>query len=674
MNTNDISKFKQLFINEATTLLNSMEGIILELENNPNNIDLIQEVFRVMHTIKGVSGMYGFDHMSELTHHIENVYDLVRNGIIPVNKEILDLTLGSVDQLFILIDDKDLGSAKNIKTQSVLIAKAESIIEKINKSNSKAKVSYKKESSPIVTYNIVLHTPQSIIDRRINIFYTIKDLSEIGEIRSINRLPSSTSDEERWSIFVVGELDDESIEDALMFVYEYCIIKKVAEYDIFNTELIDKHQALIKDEESPVSQQEMESQAMDASPFSTDETKSNIDNANKSQSIIDSIRQNNNRISVDSEKLDHLMYLVSELITTSSQLNLMTNHSMFDTIRSQTEKIDKLSKSFRNNALEIRLIPIRDMVPKFSRLVRDISNDLSKEVEFVTDGMDTELDKSSIDLIAEPLVHMLRNAIDHGIESPEERLESGKNSKGQIRLKAYNSGNNIYIEVSDDGRGLDKDKLYNKAVDIGIIAQGEKLNDKELYNLICHPGFSTAKEVTSISGRGVGMDVVKQKISKMRGELEIRSQKEKGSTFIIKLQQSIAIIDTLLISAEKLKCLLPLTDVEECVQVPYDEVKMRLRHGTLSYEKKLIPFVSLRHLFELENDIPMHAKVVIINKNNTKIAIVTDTIIGQHQAVLKPMGELVKEQREFSAASVLGNGEVAFLLDSNVLQNDIYKS
>ncbi len=653
-------------------MLNSMEGIILELENNPKDIDLIQEVFRVMHTIKGVSGMYGFDHMSELTHNIENVYDMIRNGIIPVSKEILDLTLSAVDQLFILIDDKDLKDSKNINKQKALLNKSESIITTINKTKTNQQV--KQNTSSMVTYNIVLNTPQSIVDRRINLFYTIKDLSEVGEIRAIKRLPVSSSDEERWSIFIVGELDDEIMEEALMFVYEYCIIRKVADFDVFDSEQADKYESELKANDlnhdgslSPEAFPETEEIATDIKGIEQE-------NTNKSLSIIESIRQNTNRISVDSEKLDHLMYLVSELITTSSQLNLMTNDKIYDSIKSQTEKIDKLSKSFRNNALEIRLIPIRDMVPKFSRLVRDISNDLGKEVEFVTEGMDTELDKSSIDMIAEPLVHILRNAVDHGVELPEERLEHGKEGRGLIRLKAYNSGNNIYIEVSDDGKGLDKNKIYNKALDSGLIAHGEKLSDKEIYNLICHPGFSTASEVTSISGRGVGMDVVKQKIAKMRGELDIKSQIEKGSTFSIKLQQSIAIIDTLLISAERLMCLLPISDIVECVQVSYEQVKQRLRHGTLCYEEKLIPFVSLRNLFELEANTPQQAKVVIINKNDSKMAIVTDVIIGQHQAVLKPMGELVKKQREFSAASVLGNGEVAFLLDINALESSLHSN
>lgn len=664
MNTQDISKFKQLFINEASTLLNSMEGIILNLEKNPNDDGLIQEVFRVMHTIKGVSGMYGFDAMSELTHSVESIYDLIRNGFIIVNKEILDLTLEAVDHLFALIKDKDIENAENASTHKDILSRSEQLLSKSKKTGHNVPVKQVRDGRTIRTYNIILHTPQNIVDRRINVFYAIKDLSEIGEIKSINSLPTIGNDDERWSIFIVGEIDNEAVEEALMFVYEYCIIRKVADFDIFDTNQMDLSKKELLEEAIEASSEINDTPLVDKSTKTPSKT-------NQSQAAIESIHQNMSRVSVGSEKLDHLMYLVSELITTSSQLNLMTSTKTFDSIRSQMEKLDKLSKNFRNNALEIRLIPIRDMVPKFNRLIRDISNELGKDIDFVTEGMETELDKSSINLIAEPLVHMLRNALDHGIELPEERLEKGKHAKGTIELKAYNSGNHIYIEVSDDGKGIDKDKIVAKAIEKGLISNSDKLSDKDIYQLICHPGFSMAKELTSISGRGVGMDIVLQKILEMRGEMEIKSQLNKGTSFVLKLQQSISIMDTLLVRSSSMKCLLPLSDVEVCSQMAYSEIQNRIKHGTISYEQNLIPFVSLRHLFKLNSDIPNNAKLVIINKNNERIAIATDEIVGQHQAVLKPMGELVKDHDEFSAASVLGNGEIAFLLDPNSLTKSI---
>ncbi|MCW3785067.1 chemotaxis protein CheA [Plebeiibacterium sediminum] len=668
MSVNDISKFKTLFIEEATTLLNSMESIILQLEENPKNMDLIQEVFRVMHTIKGVSGMYGYTAMSELTHNAENIYDLIRNDSIELTQEILDQTLIIVDQLFALIKDEHFEKKENQQKQTELHNWCNQII--INNKNRTKKVQLKKlvREDSLVTYNVIFHTHQSIIDRRINVFYTIKDLAEIGEIKSINALPVDGEDEERWSIFVVGNFTQLDIEDALMFVFEYCIIRKVADFDVFNTEEMAKIQKeLLLEEETHLSTTNNEKSDSNNKPKVKTETK-----LNNTESMIASIRQNMNRISVDSEKLDYLMYLVSEFITTSSQLNLSSKEKGFESIRPQIEKLDRLSKQFRNNALEIRLIPIRDMVPKFNRLVRDISNSLGKEIEFATEGMETELDKSSIDLVAEPLVHMLRNALDHGIELPEDRIAAGKDAKGTIKLKAYNSGNNIFIEISDDGKGLNRESIIKKAISKGLINKGDNLSDKDIYKLICEPGFSTASEVTAISGRGVGMDVVKQKIAEMRGELEITSIIGKGTTFTIKLQQSIAILDTLLVRSGKMKFLLPLSDVEICAQMHYENVEKRLKHATVDFEEELIPFVSLRNLFDINGDQNKMAKMIMIKKNNNKFAIFADEILGQHQAVLKPMGELVKSHEEISAASVLGNGEVAFLLDTNSINQNLY--
>ncbi len=660
MDVNDISQFKYLFVEEATNLLNSMESIILQLEENPENMDLVQEVFRVMHTIKGVSGMYGYNSMGELTHHVENIYDLIRNGRLSVNQEILDKTLSTVDVLFALLKDENEENEEVLNSKNEVITWCEEYSKNATSESKNVIQVEKLTDSDVHTYNVIFLTNERLVDKRINVFYAVKDLTEVGEIKSINRLPIESEEEERWSIFVVGNFTKEDIEEALMFVYEYCIIRKVAEFDIFSEEQLDLNQKQLQLEE-----QARGASTNDLQNLQDDNKKVSKPKVSSTDSMIASIKRNMSRVSVESEKLDYLMYLVSELITTSSQLNISCSTKGYAKIRPQVEKVDRLAKLFRNNALDIRLIPIRDLMPKFNRLVRDLSLNLGKEVELVTEGMETELDKSSIDMIAEPLVHIIRNALDHGIEPPEDRIDKGKDAKGKIKIKAGNSGNNIFIEISDDGKGFDKKRILQKAIEKGLIQDSNQLSDKEIYNLICQPGFSTVNEVTNISGRGVGMDVVKQKITEMRGELDVNSVEGSGTTFKIRLQQSIAILDTLLVSSGKLKFLIPLSDVEVCSQRKYEEVEKRLRFGTIDYEEELLPFVSLRNLFEIESvSLPM-AKMIVIKKNSKQYAIVADQIIGQHQAVLKPMGELVKNHNEISAASVLGNGEVAFLLDTN---------
>jgi two-component system chemotaxis sensor kinase CheA len=662
----EIEKFRQLFIKEATGLIDSLEGILLDLETNPENATRIGEVFRVMHTLKGVGSMYGYTGISDLTHGLENIFDKVRNGQCAVTPEIIELTFASIDHLYALLEDAQATKPENQTKQLYFQQRISTIVGNSNTAVKKPLPVAKKSNK--ATYNIIFQPTDEIFDRRISILYSFKDLAEIGEIKAVKSLPSEEN-RDRWSLFFVGECSREEVEEALMFIWEYCTFEKVADFDLFNENELNDRQNFITQSEKEVLKAEVPNDVAEISATTLDITSAQPSNDGKAPSVLESIRQNMHRISVDSEKIDYLMYLVSELITTNSQLILMTQGDEFDPIRMQVEKLDNLSKQFRNNALEIRLIPIRDVVPKFQRMIRDVSKQLGKEVEFVTEGLETELDKSSIDIIVEPLLHLIRNALDHGLETPEERLDKGKDAKGTLKLSAWYSGNNVFVKIQDDGRGINKEKVYGKAVEKGLIAPNAKLTDKETYDLLCLSGFSTATEVTSISGRGVGMDVVKKKIAEVRGELDIESKAEKGSSFTIKLQQSVAILDTLLVQTQNVKWLIPLADVEVCTQVGATALERGKRLGTLEHAGQMIPFISLKSYFDKKStktkvDI-FSTKMVVLRKNDVRFAVVTDTIVGQHQAVLKNLGRLMKNHPEISAASLLGNGEVAFLLDTN---------
>jgi two-component system, chemotaxis family, sensor kinase CheA len=662
----EIEKFRQLFIKEATGLIDSLEGILLDLESNPENAARIGEVFRVMHTLKGVGSMYGYTGISDLTHGLENIFDKVRNGQCAVTPEIIELTFSSIDHLFALLEDAQVTKPENIAKQVFFQDRISSIVGKCSNAVKKPIQPISKKSTKS-TFNIIFQPTDEIFDRRISILYSFKDLAEIGEIKAVKSLPSEDN-RDRWSLFIVGECTRNEVEEALMFIWEYCTIEKVADFDLFDENELNDRQNFIKQSEAENSKPADTEDVCDQ-PALNDNLTQTPTNDTKGPSVLESIRQNMNRISVDSDKIDYLMYLVSELITTNSQLLLMTQGDEFDTIRMQIEKLDGLCKQFRNNALEIRLIPIRDVIPKFQRMIRDVSKQLGKEVEFVTEGMETELDKSSIDIIVEPLLHLIRNALDHGLEVPEERLDKGKEAKGILKLSAWYSGNNVFVKIQDDGRGINKDKVFAKAVEKGLIKPNAKLTDKETFDLLCLSGFSTAQEVTNISGRGVGMDVVKKKIAEVRGELDIESKPEKGSSFTIKLQQSVAILDTLLVQSQTIKWLIPLADVEICTQVSRDELERGKRLGTLEHQGLMIPFISLKSYFDKNNPMPsannIQPKMVVLKKNDVRFAVVTDTIVGQHQAVLKNLGRMLKNHPEISAASLLGNGEVAFLLDTN---------
>jgi len=662
----DLQKFKELFVKEASGLIDSLEEILLDLEVNANNPKRIEEVFRVMHTLKGVGSMYGYTGISDLTHGLENIYDKVRNGQCAVTPDIIEITFQSIDHLYALLEDPEVKVAANKERQNHFQERI-SLLVKDFKAVARPTLPQVKKSDK-ATYNIVFQPQEEIIDRRISVLYSFKDLAEIGEIKAIKSL-SSEDNKDRWSLFFVGACTREEVEEALMFIWEYCTIEKVADFDLFDENELNERQRFIRQFETgtgtpAISESEVAVNHEDIAIEILGKTEG------KTSSVLESIRQNMNRISVDADKIDYLMYLVSELITTNSQIALMTQSSEFDPIRMQIEKLDVLSKQFRNNALEIRLIPIRDVVPKFQRMIRDMSRQLGKEVEFVTEGMETELDKSSIDIIVEPLLHIIRNSLDHGIETPEVRQDRGKPSKGVIKLSAWYSGNNVFVRIDDDGKGIDKGEIFKKAVEKGLIEPHTKLSDQEIYDLMCMPGFSTAREITNISGRGVGMDVVKQKIAEVRGELEISSVKEKGTTMIIKLQQSVAILDTLLVKTENMKWLIPLADVEVCSQVADNDLMKGERLGTLEFAGQMIPFIYLRSHFQRDmlnkyKQTKVMSKMVVLRKNEVRFAVVTDEIVGQHQAVLKNLGRLLKHHPEISAASLLGNGEVAFLLDTN---------
>lgn len=648
----DISKFKQKFLGEAAELLDKLEKALFELEKAPDNKDSINDVFRVMHTLKGVAGMFGFDAVAEITHELEYIYDLLREGKFKVDSLIIDLTLNTGDHIRCLLDDNKCCTAEVKENHKILLEAIKGVISNGSGKGIKQKMQLerksKKESSK-ATYNILFFPSENLIKRSVNLVYVFHDLFELGEYK-IDR-PDTGSD--HWSIFLVTDRKLDEIEEALMFVLDECKIKKIADFNIFNqAELVSREKEIEESFESI--QKERESQPV-------------VRQFNESQLLpttdIKGASQGSSRISVDSVKLDRLMYLVSELITANSQLLLSTQENIYNPIKQYVEKIDNLSKQFRNNALDIRLVPVNDLVIRFQRLVRSLSKQLGKEVDLVTTGTETELDKNTIDKLSEPLMHIIRNSLDHGIETPEIRQSKGKPAIGVIRLSAYHSGNYIFLEIEDDGSGIDIEKIRLKAVERGIISSDEVLTEKKAYEIIFLPGFSTAQSLTEVSGRGVGMDVVRNRIAELRGTVEVTSQVDVGTRFTIKLQQSIAILDSMLVRTANMSCLVPVEDIEICIQLRSQFLEERAYTHTIPLGKDLIPYVSLREVFNLGTDYPEKIRAVVINKNTHRFAIVVDQIIGEHQAVVKSLGKVFAQNKYTSGMSILGDGNLALILD-----------
>jgi two-component system chemotaxis sensor kinase CheA len=372
--------------------------------------------------------------------------------------------------------------------------------------------------------------------------------------------------------------------------------------------------------------------------------------------------KNNSNVRVSSERLDELMNLVSELVTTQASLTLLSESDQSLQLTAIAENVEKITRRLRDNAFTMSLIPIESLIVRFQRLVRDLSAELKKDVEFRVEGTDTEIDKSIIEKLSDPLLHLLRNAIDHGIESPEEREKKGKRKQGTIHFKSYYSGANVIIEIKDDGAGIKFEKIKKIAIERGLIAPDAELSEQETINLIFLPGFSTADHITGVSGRGVGMDVVKRNIGDIRGEIEVSTQVGKGSTFQIKLPLTLSIIDGLRVEIGTTEFILPLFAVQKCYEIVTAQLTDTFNQwATLDGQR--IPFLFLREDFRATNEAPYHSQIIKMVQNGNPVGLVVDRIVGDYQAVLKPLGHLYRNQDEFSGATILGDGTVALVID-----------
>lgn len=655
----DISKFRQKFIDEANELLRKLDVDLLALEKDPNDPKKIDQVFRVMHTLKGSSGMFGFDKITEITHELENVYDEVRSGKLILSQPLTDLTFAVGDHVRNLLHDMECVDEKNAQNHRQIKTNIAYIISHLGMGpNVNDRLSKPKATEGVSTFHILFNPDETIIKRCINLSITFHDLFLLGSYRI--HPPTGVNGSVYWSIFLVTTLAYEDIEDALLFVMDYCRISKVADFDIFDEELLNSREKEIADAEVLFKGEQPRANEQPTNTWA-------IGSASAMPQISVAVTDTSSKkIHVEASKLDNLMYLVSELVTARSELLLSIDESYNLKTIEAAERIDKLSKLFSDNALSIRLVSMEEMLSRFQRLVRDLSKSMGKQVEFVTEGADTELDKNIIDAIAEPVMHLIRNCIDHGIEMPDVRRSRGKSESGRVFFSAYKSGNYVYIKIGDDGNGIDVEAIMRKAVEKGFVQENTVLSDKEIFDLIFLPGFSTATMVSEVSGRGVGMDIVWRKIKEIRGEVSVESTPLLGTTFHIKLQQTISIIDTLLVAANSSKYAIPMEDVEICGLELQTNILER-QSNLIEFNKQLIPYVSLnKHLLGCNTE-SESVKLIIINKQDKRYAIVADQIIGEFQAVVKPLGGTFAEQDFLSGASIYGDGSIVLLLDTEKL-------
>lgn len=685
------------FVEEATDLINDLEEAVLSLENDATDKNIVEQIFRVMHTFKGNSTMFGFDEIGGFTHHLETIYDLVRDDKMVITDEILDITLISVDHLRKLLEDIDLDDAELRETHEGLLKRVISAAngDATEEASTDAFVDEDGafglfEDIPPAgpkTYYVKFAPNSDVFSDGTNPLFLIDDLKMLGNIIAIPKMntPSITEIEPlqnytTWDVLLATAEDENEIQDVFIFVEDSCEIevkvlaegdvlddkklrtmaKEVTQGDIAFSDIEDYIKIL---EKKKIEEEKAAEAAKKAEAQKKAKEVKKPTAKKESGPAISSIR-------VPSDKLDGLMSLVSELVTTQARLSLLAEQNQSSELIEIAEDVEKLSRRLRDDTFNIALLPVETMLMRFQRLVRDTSKDLGKKIEFHTSGADTELDKTIIESITDPLMHILRNAMDHGVETPEVRSAKGKPETGNVWFRAFYSGTNVNIEIRDDGAGIDPKKIRSKAIAKGVIQEEQKLSDQEIYQLLFHPGFSTAEKVTSVSGRGVGMDVVKRNIADLRGEIEIESEVDKGSTMTIKLPLTLSIVDGLLVALEDTKYVIPLSVIEKCYEIESQVLKGNF-DNTIVLDGAQIPFIDLRSEFEAETDSPDLQQVIVISNDGERVGLVVDAVVGEYQAVLKPLGALYKGQDSVSGATILGDGTIALIIDTNQIVKQI---
>ncbi|MCR4561101.1 MAG: chemotaxis protein CheA [Bacteroidales bacterium] len=682
-----MDNFQKKFLEEASDLINQLEQALLTLEQDMQNPELVDSIFRIMHSLKGGGGMFGFDNISSYTHKLENMYDLVRQKKLKVSREMLDITFESADHITSMLNDDGSKTAEIKRNEEILNKRIDAILDGDNFSNTTAAVEeVSDKDAGLKTFYIKVKPYEHIQRNGTNPFFLIDELVGLGKTK-VNIFYSNIPDFENfvlddtyiwWEVILTTDKDEDAIKDVFIFVEDDCeiTIQKLCDADVFIMEGIEPLLDCPQDFPFDLDKIKTLAEAITALEKAKNDSAA-AENAAKTNSGDEHIKKFTKESSISgirvaSEKIDILMNLVSELITTQAGLNLYAEKNKDAELTRITENLENISRQLRDTAFSITLIPIDYLVVRFRRLVRDLSREVGKEIEFEARGAETELDKTLIEGISEPLMHILRNSIDHGIETARERQAAGKPPAGKIILQAYYSGSQVVIAVTDDGAGMDPKKIKKKAIEKGLIPSDAQLSDKEVIDLIFMPGFSTSETVTNISGRGVGMDVVKRKVSDIRGTVQVSSSLGEGTTITIKLPLTLSIIDGMLVRIADVDYIIPLSVIDTIFAVEHEKIVASFQN-VINIEGSQYPFYYLRDEFGLTDSAPAKEEIIMVKYEDRKIGIVVDNITGEYQAVLKPLGKLYRNQDIFSGASILGDGTVALVLDTHKVINQFTK-
>jgi two-component system chemotaxis sensor kinase CheA len=697
----DLKRFHAIFVEEASEHLETLESGFMQLEKTPDDSELLNAIFRSAHTIKGSSGTVGLPDIAKFTHVMEEILESLRAGELSTNKQMISTLLEALDMIKEMVaavaSEEEfpfercldlMARMKAIKGEAPVDAVVDAMAPAVSAAALPQPEAEASGNSARNLFLIRFVPPANLFQRGLDPAKFFDELRELGEITSVacesDQLPRlSGLDAEELHLHWVLRLKTESGEQAVREVFEFIEEDSNIEITLMNQDLNLFGSLLVEEgivsaddvREALAKQKKLGDILIEQGKVTKEQVGGILDKqaSRKSESVKKAVATN---IRVDLKKLDHLVNLVGEMVIIHSMFHqvmygqgkqgaqeLAANSERVDMIFGQLQRI---GKDIQEGAMSLRMLPVGDVFQRFTRLVRELSSSKGKDVELVISGEETELDKGVLEKIADPLVHLIRNSVDHGIESPEVRAAAGKPAQATVYLRAYQLGDAVYIDVQDDGKGLDRDRIVEKALEKGVIASANGLSDDEINNLIMLPGFSTAEKITDTSGRGVGMDVVKQNIEALNGIVNIKTRKGVGTTISIRLPLTLAIIDGLTVSVGNEIFIIPITSVIESIRPPRKDINTVGENGeVVNVRGEYIPLIRLHKLLEIPTTKldPCQAIVVVTQHDNRKYGFMADELLGEQQVVLKTLGSATPKVRSIAGGTIMGDGRVALVLD-----------
>ncbi|MED1424835.1 chemotaxis protein CheA [Bacillus altitudinis] len=672
----DVNQYLDIFLDESREHLQTCNEKLLELEKNPTDLQLVNDIFRAAHTLKGMSATMGFDDMAQLTHHLENMFDAIRNEQMIVTPESMDTMFEALDHLEAMVQSiAEGGDGKRDVTEiskklDVTGSHAEtaSAVETAEASSAASDLDYNEFERTVLDeareqgfkcYELNVTLSDACLLKAVRVYMIFERLNEAGEV--VKTVPNAEllESEDFESEFSISYLSKQPMEEVKKIVIA---ISEVEQVEISEVSAFEEAAPAETKAEKPEQKNE-EVAAPAAKAPANDAPKANGNNG--------AAAGGTKTIRVNIDRLDSLMNLFEELVIDRGRLEQIAKELENNELTDTVERMSRISGDLQSIILNMRMVPVETVFNRFPRMIRQLTKELNKKIELIIEGAETELDRTVIDEIGDPLLHLLRNSLDHGIESPEERVKKGKPEKGTVLLKAYHSGNHVFIEVEDDGGGINRKKVLEKALERGVITEreAETLEDHQIDSLIFAAGFSTADTISDISGRGVGLDVVKNKLESLGGSVSINSTEGQGSLFSIQLPLTLSIISVLLVKLEEETFAIPISSIIETAVIKKSDILQTHDREVIDFRGFIVPVVYLKKQFNVPNanDLEEELHIIVVRKGDKLTAFVVDSFIGQQEVVLKSLGDYLPNVFAISGATILGDGQVALIVDCNAL-------